>query len=86
MLPSDRDYSSMESETNALYRAISACHHWLFYCEQVKLISDFEGLLGMMGKHLADIENRKLQKIMEKALNYNWKLVHIKGKENKMKI
>ena len=35
----------------------------------------------MMGKHLADIENIKLQKILVKAANYSWKLQHIKGKE-----
>ena len=62
---------------------MTAFHHWLYYCELIELISDCEGLVGMMGKHLADIENRKLQKILEKAAKYSWKLVHIKGKETK---
>ena len=39
---------------------------------------------GMFGKPLADINNRKLQKIMEKAANYSWKLTHIKGTSNKI--
>ena len=38
----------------------------------------------MFGKPLADINNRKLQKIMEKAAKYSWKLTHIKGTSNKI--
>ena len=38
----------------------------------------------MFGKPLADINNRKLQKIMEKAANYSWQLKHIKGTTNKI--
>ena len=38
----------------------------------------------MFNKQLADITNRKLQKIMEKAQNYAWKLTHIKGESNKI--
>ena len=48
------------------------------------MVSDCEGLLGMFGKPLADITNRKLQKIMEKAANYSWHLTHIKGTTNKI--
>ena len=83
-LPDDRDYSCVEVETIALDRAMAAIHHWIYYCKQVELISDCEGLLGMMGKHLAVIENRKLQKLPEKAANYSWKLQYIKGKEKKI--
>ena len=42
--------------------AISACNHWIYYCDQIEIISDCEGLLGMFGKPLADIENKKIQK------------------------
>jgi hypothetical protein len=38
----------------------------------------------MFSKSLADIENKKLQKIMERASNYNWSLTHIKGSKNKI--
>jgi hypothetical protein len=38
----------------------------------------------MFGKPLADITNRKLQKIMEKSANFSWNLTHIKGKTNKI--
>ena len=34
----------------------------------------------MMEKYLADIENKKLQKILERAANHSCKLTHIKRK------
>ena len=50
----------------------------------MELISDGEGLLGLMDKHLADVDNKKLQKILERAANYNWVLTHVKGSDNKI--
>ena len=84
LLPEGKDFSPVEAESIALDRAMSACHHWMYYCDQVELISDCEGLLGIFGKSLADIENKKIQKIMERAANYNWKLTHIRGTRNKI--
>ena len=48
VLPLNRDFSSMEAEAIALDRAISACHHWLYYCPEVELISDCQGFLGIL--------------------------------------
>ena len=84
LLPEGRDFSPIESEAISLDRAITATHHWIYYCEDVVLVSDCQGLLGMFNKPLADITNRKIQKIMERAQNYAWKLTHIKGQHNKV--
>ena len=83
LLPQGRDFSPIEAEAIALDRAMTACHHWIYYCEDVELVSDCQGLLGMFGKTLADITNRKLQKIMEKTQNYALSLTHIKGETDK---
>ena len=64
----------MEAEASALDRVITACQHWLYYCTEVELISDRQGLLGLLDKHTADIENRSLQKTLIRAGNYYWKL------------
>ena len=32
-----------------------------------------------MEKALADVENKKIQKILEKAMKYHWETIHIKG-------
>ena len=84
LLPAGRDLSPVEAEGIALDRAISANHHWICYCKEVELVSDCEGLLGMFSKSLSDIENKKLQKIMEWASSYSWTLTHIKGSKNKI--
>ena len=72
----------MEAEAIALSRAIKACHHWIFYADPVMLFSDCSGLLDMMDKPLADIENKKIKKILEKAQNYHWETIHIKTEDN----
>ena len=84
LLPEGSDFSPIESEAIVLDRAMTSCHHWIYYGQELKLVSDCQGLLCMFGKPLADINNRKLQKIMEKAANYSWKLTHIKGSKNKI--
>ena len=53
-------------------------------CDPVGLISDCKGLLGLMEKNLADVDNKKLPKILETASNYRWELTHISGKENRI--
>ena len=68
LLPEDRDYSLLEVEAIALDRSLASCHHCIYYCEEVELLSDCEGLLGMIDKYLADIDNKKLQKMLEKML------------------
>ena len=69
LLPQDREFSSMEAECIAFDRAMVSCHHWLYHCTEVELITDCQGLIGWLSKHTADIENRSLQKILERASN-----------------
>ena len=81
LLPDDNDYSAVGAEAIALDHAISACHHWIYYCDTVEFICVCEGLLGLMDKNLADEDNRKLQKILETASNKRWQLNHVKGSD-----
>ena len=63
---------------------MEACHHWLNYSDPVQLYSDYKGLLDLFEKPLADVENMKIQKILEKAMNYHWETIHIKVDENRI--
>ena len=65
LLPQKREFSAMEVECIALDRAMVSCHHWLYHCPEVELITDCQGLIGWLNKHTADVENRSLQKILE---------------------
>ena len=60
LLNPEKEYSPVEAEAIALDRAITACHHWMYYCDPVQLISNCQGLLGLMEKILADVDNKKL--------------------------
>ena len=57
-----------------------AIHH----CPEVELITDCQGLIGWLNKHTADVENRSLQKILERASNYSWVPKYIRGKDNRI--
>ena len=84
LLPQKREFSSMEAECIALDRAMVSCHHWLYHCPEVELITDCQGLIGWLKKHTADVENRSLKKILERAGNYSWDPKYIRGKDNKI--
>ena len=84
LLPLDRDFSSMEAEAIALNRAIIACHHWLYYCSEIELISYCKGLLDLLNKHAAELDNISLQKILIISGNYNWRTKHLNGEHNKI--
>ena len=83
-LDPEKDYSPIEAEAIALNRAIEACHHWLYYSDPVQLLSDCKRLLDLMEKNLVDVDNKKLQKILETASNYYWEIIHISGDDNKI--
>ena len=83
LLPQKREFSSMEAECIALDRAMVSCHHWLYHCPEVELITNCQGLIGWLNKHTADVENRSLQKILERAGNYSWVPKYIRGKDNR---
>ena len=75
----ENEYNNI-AEAIALDRVIAACHHWVYYCPEVKLISDCQGLLELHNKYTADVDNRSLQQILIRAGNNNWKFTYIKGK------
>ena len=55
-----------------------------FYSDPVQLFSDCKGLLDVMEKQFADVKDKKIQKILEKTMNYHWETIHIKGDENRI--
>ena len=62
-------YSPIDGEAIALDFACQACHYWLYYCPEIILYSDCSGLLDMIKKPLADITNKRHQKILTRIQN-----------------
>ena len=44
--------------------ALSSCPHWLYYAEEIELLSDSNSLLGMLNQPLNDIKDRRLHRIL----------------------
>ena len=55
-------YSPIDAELISLDFASRACHYWLWCCPQIELYSDCSGMLDMLEKPIADIENRRHKK------------------------
>jgi hypothetical protein len=85
MLPEQQTgYSPIDGEAIALDFACQACHYWIYYCPEIILYSECSGLLDMIEKPLADITNKRHQKILTRIQNYNLKGVYIPGLENRI--
>ena len=69
-------FSPIEAEAIALNFAILFCSYLIDYCPQVELYSVCSGLLDMLNKSLCDIENKRLQKILARAQNFNFNPNH----------
>ena len=68
----------------SLDREYTNCHHWLYDAQEINLISDCPGLLGRLNKDLCEIQNKRLQKIMQRIQLYNFTPKHISGDSNKV--
>ena len=77
-------YSPIDCELTSLDFAVRGTHYWIWGCPEIKLYSDCSGLLDMMNKPLADITNRRHQKILDRLQNYNFIGEHIPGVDNKI--
>ena len=77
-------YSPIDAELLGLDFASRACHYWLWCCPQIELYSDCSGMLDMLNKPIADIQNRRHQRILTRLMNYNFKGHHIPGVDNKI--
>ena len=77
-------YSPVEAEAIALDFAISCCSYWISYCPQLELYSDCSGLLDRLDKSLCNIENKRLQKTLSRAQNFNFNPIHVAGVTNQI--
>ena len=73
------------TEAVSLDFAISACNYWISYCPSVELYSDCSGLMDVVAnKPLCDIENKRLQRILIRAQNYNFNAHHVPAENNEI--
>ena len=76
------DLSPIDAELTGLVFAATASDYWLSYCSGIQLYTDCNGLIAMLGKSIADVQNTKHRKLLEKVQRYDFQGIHIKGEEN----
>ena len=83
----ERNYSVIESECLGVVWAIKKCRTYLLgapftvFCDHKPLEPIINGLNG---KSLADIENPRLQRLLQKVAAYTFEVQHIDGVRNKI--
>ena len=78
-------FSPIEAEAVSLDFAILAYNYWISYCPSVELYSDCSGLMDVVAnKPLCDIENKRLQRILIRAQNYNFNAHHVPAENNEI--
>ena len=82
LAPAEKNYAPIESECLAAVWAMAKCRHFLFGCQSFDLITDHQPLIGIFRKDIIDIDNRRLQRLREKVLDYCFKVIWVEGKSH----
>ena len=77
-------YSPVEGEALAAVFGLKRAKHFTLGCTDLVLAVDHMPLLGILGnKNLDEVENPRLQRLKEKTLRFNFKIIHVPGVKNK---
>ena len=82
--PAEKNYSPVEGECLAAEWAMNKCKYFLLGCKSFILGVDHKPLLGILNdKEMDQIDNRRLARLKEKTLKFNFTMVHIPGRLHK---
>ena len=83
-LEAESRYSPVEGEALAVAWGCKKARYFLAGCQDMWVGVDHKPLLGLYApeKALADIENARLRRLVEKASEYRFKAFHIPGVRN----
>ena len=76
----ESNYAVCELEALAIQWAIKKCHHYLCGGPRFKVLTDHRPLVGIFKKHMDDVENTRLQRILIKTQSYNFDVEYTPGK------
>ena len=76
----ESNYAVCELEALAIQWAIKKCHHYLCGGPRFKVLTDHRPLVGIFRKHMDDVENTRLQRILLKTQSYNFDVEYTPGK------
>ena len=77
-------YSPVEGEALAAVFGLKRAKHFTLGCSDLVLAVDHMPLLAILGnKNLDEVENPRLQRLKEKTLRFNFKIIHVPGVKHK---
>jgi hypothetical protein len=82
LIDAETRYAVVELEATAVAWAIKQCRHYLLGCRSFKVWTDHRPLVGIFKKDMASIDSRRLNRIRESLLGYNFDVEYLAGKDN----
>ena len=76
---SQMNYSPVECELLAIQWALNKLDFFVRGANLVEVFTDCSGVVGILDKHMADIKNNRLQRMIEKFSHINVQAHHVKG-------
>ena len=77
-----QNYATIEVECLAIFNAVNKCKLFLHGAKHFTGITDHKPLVGIFNKHINDLDNRRLQNLLEKVMGYNFTVSWLAGKHN----
>jgi hypothetical protein len=82
LIDAETRYAVVELEATAVAWAIKQCRHYLLGCRNFKVWTDHRPLVGIFKKDMASVDSRRLNRIRESLLGYNFEVEYLAGKDN----
>ena len=80
----ERNYARIELEALAIQWAIQKSRHYLLGLQKFKVVTDHNPLLGIFKKDLDGMENKRLQRIRLKLMDYCFEVAWVAGKNHQI--
>jgi len=82
LTPTQQNYSTTELEMLAVCYGIAKCSFYLKGIHHYVVVTDHKPLIGCFAKDLNDIENKRLQRMRERLISYNFTVIWQEGKSH----
>jgi hypothetical protein len=82
LIDAETRYAVVELEATAVAWAVKQCRHYLLGCRNFKVWTDHRPLVGIFKKDMSSVDSRRLNRIRESLLGYNFDVEYLAGKDN----
>jgi hypothetical protein len=78
--PAEKNYTPIEGEATAIMKGLKDTKYYTLGCRDLYVATDNQPLLAILGdKSMADIDNKRLAKLKEKTMWWNYKIINNPG-------